>query len=213
MTGLAWILLVLAGAVAAVDWWSVGAERRRVEYVGKPLTLALLIAVAVALQPIDATVRSWFVVGLAFSLAGDVFLVLRPDDLFMAGLASFLLGHLAYVAGLIQLPASPPWAAVGAVVVLAALTTVGRPILAAVRRGDHAGLTMAVAAYMAVISAMVLAAFASAVALLIVGAVLFYASDATLAWNRFVDERRWGRLAVMVTYHLGQAGLVLGLLG
>ena len=27
-------------------------------------------------------------------------------------------------------------------------------------------------------------------------------------WNRFVAARRFGHLAVMVTYHLGQAGLV-----
>ena len=41
---------------------------------------------------------------------------------------------------------------------------------------------------------------------------VFYASDATLAWNRFVRPLRHGHLAVMVTYHLGQIGLVLGLL-
>ncbi|MDQ2727613.1 MAG: lysoplasmalogenase [Actinomycetota bacterium] len=44
-------------------------------------------------------------------------------------------------------------------------------------------------------------------------AVLFYASDATLAWDRFVGPLRRGRLAVIVTYHLGQAGLVVSLAG
>ena len=47
-----------------------------------------------------------------------------------------------------------------------------------------------------------------AVLLAIGGAVLFYVSDATLAWNRFLEPRRFGPLAVMVTYHLAQAGLV-----
>ena len=61
------------------------------------------------------------------------------------------------------------------------------------------------------ISGMVVAAFGRASVAAVTGALLFYASDATLAWNRFVEGRRRGRLAVMVTYHLGQLGLVLSL--
>jgi len=58
---------------------------------------------------------------------------------------------------------------------------------------------------------MVIGAWGSAVALAVVGALLFYASDATLAWGRFVHEHRFGHLAVMTTYHLGQIGLALSL--
>ena len=47
----------------------------------------------------------------------------------------------------------------------------------------------------------------------IAGALLFYASDAILAWDRFVAPKRWGRVATHVTYHTGQALLVLSLLG
>jgi uncharacterized membrane protein YhhN len=65
-----------------------------------------------------------------------------------------------------------------------------------------------VVAYLVVISAMVVSAFGTAAAWAIVGAFLFYVSDATLAWNRFIEQRRFGPLAVMVTYHLGQIGLV-----
>ena len=45
----------------------------------------------------------------------------------------------------------------------------------------------------------------------VVGAGLFYVSDALIAWNRFVAETRHGRVAIMVTYHLAQMGLVLSL--
>ena len=55
---------------------------------------------ALALDPFDSAVRAWFVAALVLCLAGDVFLML-PKDLFVAGLASFLLGHLCYVAGLV----------------------------------------------------------------------------------------------------------------
>ncbi len=211
MTGLAWLLLVAAGATAAVDWWAVATDRRGVEYLCKPLTLLLLVGVALALHPADGAVRAWFVAGLLLSLAGDVFLMV-PADLFVAGLGSFLLGHLAYVVGLVQYQDSVPGLVLGAVVVLAGMATLGRRVRTAVRRGGDAALAGPVTAYMTVISAMVLAAFGSGVPFMVGGALLFYASDATLAWNRFVHEHPGGRLAVMVTYHLGQAGLVLGLL-
>ncbi|NIW49240.1 MAG: lysoplasmalogenase, partial [Gammaproteobacteria bacterium] len=40
----------------------------------------------------------YFLIGLALSLAGDIFLML-PDEKFIAGLVSFLLAHLAYILG------------------------------------------------------------------------------------------------------------------
>jgi uncharacterized membrane protein YhhN len=69
-----------------------------------------------------------------------------------------------------------------------------------------------VAAYMVVISAMVASAIGTAEPLAVGGAVLFYTSDALIAWERFVASRRWHRLAIIVTYHLAQAGLALSLL-
>src|SRR5205085_1515979 len=62
-----------------------------------------------------------------------------------------------------------------------------------------------------VLSPMVSAALATGIGLAIAGAVLFFASDTLIAWNRFVAPRPWMRLAIIVTYHLGQGGLVLSL--
>jgi uncharacterized membrane protein YhhN len=76
------------------------------------------------------------------------------------------------------------------------------------RRAD---LLVPVVAYMLVISAMVSAVVATGVALAIAGAVLFFASDTLIAWNRFVRQRPWMPLAIIVTYHVGQTGLVLSL--
>jgi uncharacterized membrane protein YhhN len=42
------------------------------------------------------------------------------------------------------------------------------------------------------------------------GAVLFYSSDSILAWNRFVTPISHGRFKTMITYHLGQFGIILG---
>jgi uncharacterized membrane protein YhhN len=46
----------------------------------------------------------------------------------------------------------------------------------------------------------------------IVGALLFVASDSLIAETRFVGPRTGGAVAIMVTYHFAQAGLVLSLL-
>src|SRR4030042_2258544 len=42
------------------------------------------------------------------------------------------------------------------------------------------------------------------------GSVMFYVSDSTLAWDRFVSPISHGRLKTMVTYHLAQFGIILG---
>ena len=99
MNGPAFLLLALALAAAFFDWLAVNQEHKALEYLCKPLTLALLIACALALDPADEAVRAWFVAALVLSLAGDVFLML-PRDLFVFGLGSFLLGHVAYIVGM-----------------------------------------------------------------------------------------------------------------
>jgi uncharacterized membrane protein YhhN len=205
-----WVLLAAAGVAAVVDWGAVAAGAARVEYVAKPATLVLLVAVALALEPHHADRRSWFVAALVLSLAGDVFLML-PRDLFVAGLASFLLAHVAYTVG-IDLHAGS-WVAlvVAAVVVAGVGVALASRILAAMTRSGHRELVAPVVAYMVVISAMVTSALAAGPWLAAAGAVLFFASDALIAWERFVTPRPWMPVAIIVTYHLGQAGLVVSL--
>ena len=203
-------LVVAAVGVALLDWLAVARDDRRLEYVAKPLTMVLLVAAALALDPVDGTARTWFVVALVCSLAGDVFLML-PRDAFVPGLASFLLGHVAYIVGLRHLGTSGTGLLVGAVVVAIALPLLAPRVLGAIRRSDEPGLTVPVVLYMVVISAMVVAAGASGVVLALVAAVAFYASDALIAWTRFVADLPRGRLLVMTTYHLAQIGFVLAL--
>ena len=203
--------LVVVAAVAAVgNWLAVARGNTRLEYVCKPLTLAALIGAALLLDPDDGAVRAWFVVALVLSLAGDVFLML-PRDLFVPGLASFLLAHLAYIAGLAVDGTEAGWLIAGAVVVGVVAVVVGRRILGAVRRGDEPELLPPVAVYILVISAMVVTALGTAEPLAIAGAALFYLSDALIAWNRFVQPLAFAPVAIMVTYHLAQAALVLSL--
>jgi uncharacterized membrane protein YhhN len=80
-----------------------------------------------------------------------------------------------------------------------------------VRAGDEPELAGPVVAYMLVISAMVATAVGTGHAAAIAGAASFYASDALIAWNRFLRATRHARVVIMVTYHLAQVGLVLSL--
>lgn len=211
MNATAWALLAAAGAIAAGNWIAVAPNVRakRAEYVLKPATMLALIGVAVTLTPQHAAQRAAFFVGLVLSLAGDVFLML-PTDAFVAGLTSFFLAHVAYVVGFAVGGVSAGWAAVGGVLVVVAGAVLGRRIVRAVRE-RHPELAVPVTAYMTVISAMVVLAVSSTEPVAAVGALLFYCSDALIAWDRFVSQKAWARPAIMVTYHLAQAGLVVSL--
>ena len=202
---------MLAGGAALADWWAVARGNRLLQYVCKPATLALLIAVALALDPFDGSRRAWFVVALGFSLLGDVFLMLRPERWFVAGLASFFFAHVAYIVGFhYSGPATWLWLSVSAAI--AVLTgVIALRILGSLRRTGRGALVVPVIAYMVVITLMVGKAVAGGPVLAAVGALLFYLSDSLIGWTRFIRPHPWGPLAIIVTYHLGQAALVVSL--
>ncbi|NIN65212.1 MAG: lysoplasmalogenase, partial [Anaerolineae bacterium] len=63
----------------------------------KPLTTFLILLMALVSPGATTSLyRGAIVLGLAFSLVGDVFLML-PSDRFLLGLISFLLAHMAYI--------------------------------------------------------------------------------------------------------------------
>jgi uncharacterized membrane protein YhhN len=201
-----------AFAVAAVvDWIAVGRSRRRLEKFAKPAALVALVAAAATLDPTVGTAdrRVWFVVALVFSLVGDIALMLDADR-FVLGLGAFFVAHLAYIGGFWTDPPAAGALAIAAVVTAAAMFPIARPILGAVGTSEPS-LRGPVAAYIGVISAMVVSALAFGNALAAIGAVVFAVSDTLIAWNRFVRPFRASGVAVMVTYHLAQLALVVSL--
>ena len=165
----------------------------------------------VALDPADQLVRAWFVIALVCSLGGDVFL-LDGDRYFVPGLVSFLFAHLAYSFGFLALG---DWSAAGFVagaLMMAALGfAVGVRIVLAARRKERR-LGPAVTIYLLAISMMFCAAMATGSTWAILGAALFVASDSVIGWRQFVATASWMPVTIMVSYHLGQAGLVASLL-
>lgn len=210
MNGGTWALFAATLAIAVVDWWAVGRGNLGLEYVAKPATMVMLFLATVAIEPHDPAVQTAFLIGIVFSLGGDIFLML-PHDLFVFGLASFLCGHIAYVVGMAIDGLDPGRSAIAAVFVVALLATLGRKIVTSVRASSTPEFAVPVIVYMLVISTMVISAAGIGRTIAVIGALLFYSSDALIAWTRFIGDVKHGRILVMVTYHLGQIGICLSL--
>ncbi len=200
-----------------MDWLAVARNQRRLEYIFKPATLVVVLLGAWLLTrgPHDVWQAYFFLPGLALSLVGDVFLMLPGERFFLPGLVAFLLAHICYVVGLN--PTLPPWPAFALLVVVATIgLALYRGVAAGLRRQGQTELLAPVAVYSVVLSLMLFSAWAILFrlewtglrrGLAIVGATLFFVSDAMLAWDRFVTPSPSARLRVMITYHLGQVAL------
>ena len=206
------VIWVLPACFALVDWYAVAREDRRTETWAKPLVLSSLLVVAVVLGATSSTAGVWLLVALVFGLLGDVALLSDSLPRFRAGVAAFLVGHLAYVACFASLGlATPAWSWAGLVVLAAALFAT-RGVVPATHRLEGPALSVPVAVYSAVIGAMLLCAWFTGVPLVALGASVFVVSDAVLSIDRFVRPIPHARLILMVTYHVGQALIVAGVL-
>ncbi len=218
-----WILMGVAGVAAVVDWVAVASDNGRLEYLAKPAVLVALVLAATVI-PVDHTNlvdrRWWFVAALVCCLAGDILLML-PRNLFVPGLAAFLVGHGLFIVGLLQAPAPPgvppfSFSVTGLVVASVAVVAVelapGTLLVRSLVRRDERALLAPVCVYMAAIATMVVLAVNVGVVAAALGSVLFLVSDTLLSWNRFIRPIPSGPLAVHVTYHLAQGLLVLSLL-
>ena len=158
--------------------------------------------------------------GLALGAAGDFFLSRRGQVWFLAGMAAFAVGHLAYVDGFwaranalgFTAPGSGQWALLGGLAVLIAV--LGRWLSA------HADdLRLPVRGYALVIGLMAAAALilpeGPGRGLIWVGVGLFVLSDTLLALRLFVAGPAAHRpldLAIWPAYWLGQALILSGAL-
>jgi uncharacterized membrane protein YhhN len=206
----AWVLLTAAAVAAVVDWAAVTTRRPAVERLAKPAVVLLLGAFAWLLHADASTPGRWLLLALVLCLVGDLLLLSSRDRAFGAGLAAFLLAHLAFVAVVVSLPRRDPvWVAVAVTVVVVALVL--WRLLWPLARADLAeGGPPTV--YALVLGAFVALAWWSGHRVLAVGATVFLVSDALLAAQRFRRPLPAGRLAVMVTYHVALAAVVVGVL-
>ncbi len=95
---------VVAAAACALAYGAVWCHRDDPGPVGAAVKAASTGLLALVLLLAAGAGGGWFwlmPLGLALGAAGDLFLALRGPRLFLAGMAAFGLGHLAYAAGLV----------------------------------------------------------------------------------------------------------------
>lgn len=150
-----------------------------------------------------------FVVGLCLSLVGDVLLLWKARPVFMAGLISFLLGHVAYGVGFVLLGLHPLGAGVACLLLVPVAVLCWRWL-----REPAGAMAKAVLAYILVISAMVALATAAtwsdpspARLGMLAGAAAFFLSDLTVARDRFVSREAINRLVGLPLYYGAQLAL------
>ncbi len=147
--------------------------------------------------------------GLLLCLIGDLFLISRQRPLFMAGLVSFLLGHVVYTAAFIM----RGQALLPTLAATLLLLPLGFMIFRWLRSHAPKEMLNAIAAYIVVISAMVAFALGAVAAdapwFLLPGAIAFYFSDLAVARDRFVKRDFINRVWGLPLYYLGQVLIAL----
>ncbi len=215
------IFLPAAFAFAALESLALWKNWLRLEYAAKPAVMIVLFTWLLTSVGLNGALL-WFGLGLLFSLAGDVLLMISFERMFLAGLAAFLLAHAAYIIGFnIPLPDFSAWGLVFAVIVSLGGTRIIRRILSALASKEQVNMRTPIIVYSMVISLMLLSSMmklsdltwdANAAALVSVGAFLFYISNIILAWNKFVSPIQYARICHIAAYHLGQIALIAGVI-
>lgn len=172
-------------------------ESRRGVWLTKPVAATGFVVAALGAGAMETSFGRAVLVGLACSWLGDVLLI--EQRTFLAGLVAFLLGHVAFAVGFVLRGVSPLATACAALGLAPGIVLVWRWL------APHVGkLRMPVAAYVAVISAMVAlavgASYATPSALALTGAVAFFLSDLCVARQRFIAAQPINQLIGLPLY-------------
>lgn len=204
LTGLYLILCLIHLILCLPAGWK---RRRFWQGFTKTLLMPALLAAVLAGGEAGPLVAA----ALLFGWLGDV-LLLWPDKppCFLAGLASFLIGHGCYIPALLS---GAEISALRGILAALPLALLGATAYASLWRHLPGEMKLPVAAYLLVILGMAWAALMRGEALLIAGAASFVLSDYILARSLFVKRHGWTDAAVMITYLLAQLCLAGGLAG
>ncbi len=212
--------LILALICASLEVIAVSKNLQRLEYFAKPAVMICLFLWLYSSTGLQGN-PFWFGLGILFSLVGDVLLI-SADKTFLLGLIAFLLAHICYVTGFREeIVTVTAWSLILAVFIAINVGRLLRRIVGAMRAKGQNRLVIPVIAYGTVISVMLYAAMSTiynptwktnASFFVSLGAFLFCASDAILAWNKFVSPIKNGRAWNISLYYLGQIGLIAGVI-
>jgi len=164
--------------------------------IAKPFASSGFIIAAIGFGAMDSLYGQLIFIALLFSFAGDLLLIPKSKKIFIAGIMSFSLAHIAFAAAFIMPGVSIAAVVIGTVIVAGIFIIIGRWL------SPHlpANMRTPVRSYLVIIGAMASiatgCAFGEGPATVLIGAALFVVSDIAVARNRFVSpgfvNKIWG---------------------
>ena len=189
-------------------------KKRKIQDISKVFLVPLILAVYLA-----GANRIFIPVicALFFGWLGDIFLLrIETIKFFRLGLASFLLGHIFYIASMVNYTDGINTLAL--LICVPVFAILGLLMFLFIKPGKE--MAIPVIAYETVILVMVISAIqlffahdSLQGALVLAGALSFLTSDSTLSLVTFRKKPWYGDLLVMSTYIAAQLLIVLGLSG
>ncbi len=174
------------------------------ELIAKPFIIISLMAIYLS------SVKNknyWFLAALFFSFLGDVFL-LDNNDMFLFGIAAFLITQLLYIKIIIgylnnssksqKLQAILPFAIYFILLIYLLIDNLGEYLIPVLVYG----LTISVFGIVSLLNYIINKSQSSK--LLLFGALLFIASDSMIAFDRFYESKGIYSVLIMITYILAQ---------
>ena len=199
--------------VSLINWVSAWQMRMIPYYVTKPVVLLGLILLMVLRVPLTPE-RLPFLLGLVFSLLGDIFLIPRGTRWFLVGMGAFSVAQLMYIWGFNLSMVTLPVLVVGLVAWLVGVILIHMLVN---RFSCSSSINKAILPFMKGYGALLLAMVMSALLCLArpawsdraavmagIGGVLFFLSDGMIALDKLDRRLPKYRFWIIVTYHLAQ---------
>jgi uncharacterized membrane protein YhhN len=216
-----YLWLILALLFAVLEAVAVARYVQKLEYIAKPAVMVCLFLWLYSSTGLSGN-SFWFGAGIMFSLVGDVLLMVARGSRFLFGLIAFLFAHIAYITGFgKEVITISAWSLIALMFIAMGASRLLWRITGAMRAKGNARLILPVTIYGAILSVMLYAAMSTmydpvwktkAALFVGLGAFLFWISDLILAWNKFVTPIPNGRVLNIMMYHLGQIGLIAGVI-
>jgi uncharacterized membrane protein YhhN len=213
------LFIILFTLISLIEIFADLTGRTMLVYIFKPLIILSLISFVLLYQGLPKTkYQRFYFIGLIFALFGDIFLMIRGTDLFIPGLASFLVMQLLYIATFRMDISSPVFQKKYLVRALPFLAFALTLYLTLFPKLPDSVMRSAVAIYALSIAtmswmALLRKSFVSkkSFGFVFAGAVLFMISDSFIAVNRFLISIPLNTIWVMSTYAAAQYLIVMGI--
>ncbi|NMH68355.1 lysoplasmalogenase [Bacillus sp. RO3] len=195
-------LPALIGVMAVLYIAVIPSEPLALKIVFKLIPMLLIILLAFRQLP-DKPVPAMrlIIIGLFFCMLGDGLIAVS----FVAGLGAFLMGHVFYVMGFLNISRMNKTRLAATILPITLYAfIIGGQLISALQTEGNQELVIPVIAYMLVISLMAVSAMMTGNLWAIAGSILFVISDSILSWNMFVSAIPYSDVLIMTTYYSAQ---------